>query len=62
MVGDATLFQRAADIELGWEAVMPFLQAWEDGGEIHPYRAGSQGPVQADVLLARDGRQWLPLD
>lgn len=62
MVGDATLFQRAADIELGWEAVMPFLEAWHDGGRIHPYPAGGQGPAQADVLLARDGRQWLSLE
>ncbi len=62
MVGDATLFQRAADIELGWEAVMPFLQAWAEGGELHSYRAGSPGPSQADELLARDGRQWLSLE
>ncbi|OVZ57793.1 glucose-6-phosphate dehydrogenase [Pigmentiphaga sp. NML080357] len=62
MVGDATLFQRAADIELGWEAVLPFQQAWAEGGEIHSYRAGSQGPAAADVLLARDGRQWLSLE
>jgi glucose-6-phosphate 1-dehydrogenase len=23
-----------------------------------PYRAGSNGPKDADELLARDGRQW----
>jgi len=62
MVGDATLFQRAADIELGWEAVQPFQQAWAESGEIHFYRAGSHGPAAADVLLARDGRRWLSLE
>ncbi|VCU72163.1 Glucose-6-phosphate 1-dehydrogenase [Pigmentiphaga humi] len=62
MVGDATLFQRAADIELGWKAVQPFQQAWAEGGDIHPYRAGSQGPAAADDLLARDGRAWLSLE
>jgi len=25
------------------------------------YPAGSNGPVQADELLARDGRAWRPL-
>lgn len=62
MTGDATLFQRAADIELGWEAVLPFQQAWEQAGsDIHPYAAGSEGPEQALELLLRDGRQWRPL-
>lgn len=64
MVGDATLFQRADNIEAGWAAVQPILDAWRKGkgGKVIPYRAGSQGPADADALLARDGRSWLPLD
>jgi glucose-6-phosphate 1-dehydrogenase len=62
MTGDATLFQRADDIELGWEAVQPFQQAWAAGeGQIFQYDAGSEGPQQADELLARDGRRWRSL-
>ncbi|GAA4328595.1 glucose-6-phosphate dehydrogenase [Pigmentiphaga soli] len=62
MTGDATLFQRAADIELAWKAVLPFQDAWADGeGRIYEYEAGSHGPEQAIELLARDGRRWQPL-
>ncbi|GBQ27135.1 glucose-6-phosphate dehydrogenase [Gluconacetobacter azotocaptans] len=63
MTGDATLFQRADNIEAGWRAVQPVLD-WCDRPEEAPlcsYAAGSAGPVEADALLARDGRHWLGL-
>jgi glucose-6-phosphate 1-dehydrogenase len=62
LCGDATLFQRADNIEASWAAVEPLVQAWPAGGEPEPYAAGSAGPAAADELLARDGRRWLPLD
>ena len=52
------MFQRADNIEFGWRAVQPFLNAWEKGGVVHGYVAGSQGPEAADTLLERDGRAW----
>ncbi|MGO4330339.1 MULTISPECIES: glucose-6-phosphate dehydrogenase [unclassified Cupriavidus] len=62
LIGDQTLFQRADNIENGWRAVQPFLDAWQDAGkgatEVQGYRAGSDGPRCADALLARDGRSW----
>jgi glucose-6-phosphate 1-dehydrogenase len=62
LVGDATLFQRADNIEAGWEAVQPLQQAWADGlGAVYDYAAGSAGPAAADMLLAREGRRWAPL-
>jgi glucose-6-phosphate 1-dehydrogenase len=61
MTGDQTLFQRADNIEYGWRAVQPFLNAWAKGGVVHGYAAGSQGPAAADALLQRDGRTWRPL-
>ena len=62
MTGDATLFQRADNIESGWAAVQPILDAWQKGyGELADYRAGSDGPTAADELLMRDGRRWRPL-
>ena len=61
MIGDATLFQRADNIEAGWAAVQPLIDGWKDG-EPEFYAAGSQGPAAADELLARDGRHWLPLN
>ncbi|WP_076072717.1 glucose-6-phosphate dehydrogenase [Sphingomonas montana] len=58
LTGDQTLFQRADQIESGWEAVQPILDAWAAGGEPEPYAAGSDGPDAAAALLARDGRAW----
>jgi glucose-6-phosphate 1-dehydrogenase len=61
MIGDATLFQRADNIETSWAVVDPLLEAWRKG-EPTMYTAGSAGPSSADELLARDGRRWLELD
>jgi glucose-6-phosphate 1-dehydrogenase len=61
MIGDQTLFKRADDIEFAWAAVMPFLEAWANAGEIADYAAGTDGPEAADSLLAKDGRRWRPL-
>jgi glucose-6-phosphate 1-dehydrogenase len=64
MIGDATLFQRADNIEAGWRAVQPILDAWANNPprDFPNYVAGSNGPAAADELLARDGRAWRPLD
>src|SRR5437667_2208604 len=60
MIGDATLFQRADGIEAGWRIVQPFIDAWRNAGakELAMYKAGSEGPEEAEHLLARDGRRW----
>jgi glucose-6-phosphate 1-dehydrogenase len=64
MIGDATLFQRADNIEAGWRVVQPVLEAWAKDGaaELPTYPAGSSGPREADELLTRDGRHWRPID
>jgi glucose-6-phosphate 1-dehydrogenase len=64
MIGDATLFQRADNIEAGWHAVQPILDVWANNPprDFPNYIAGSNGPAAADELLARDGRAWRPLD
>ncbi len=63
MIGDAILFPRADGIEAGWSVVQPFLDAWRDAGAkgLAAYRAGSDGPAEADQLLARDGHHWRPI-
>lgn len=63
MIGDATLFQRADNIEEGWKVVQPLLDSWahEKPATFPNYKAGSQGPEEADQLLARDGRAWRPI-
>ncbi|MGB8331991.1 MAG: glucose-6-phosphate dehydrogenase [Polyangiales bacterium] len=63
MTGDATLFQRADNIEFGWQAVQPILDAWTNNPpeDFPNYVAGGAGPVAADKLLTRDQRAWRPL-
>lgn len=63
MIGDATLFQRADNIEAGWAAVQPIIDVWgsEAPKGFPNYKAGSAGPQSADELLARDGRAWRPV-
>ncbi|KAF3885187.1 MULTISPECIES: glucose-6-phosphate dehydrogenase [Nostocales] len=60
MIGDATLFQRADNVELGWSAVTPILDVWNalPPRNFPNYAAGTWGPKEANELLSRDGRQW----
>jgi glucose-6-phosphate 1-dehydrogenase len=63
MIGDAILYPRADGIETGWRVVQPFLDAWRAAPTtaLACYRAGSEGPSEADELLQRDGRRWRPI-
>jgi len=62
LLGDATLFTRADEVEAAWQVIDPVLTAWAEGdGEPRQYEAGTAGPASADELLARDGRAWRPL-
>ena len=60
MIGDNILFQRADSVEAGWKAVQPFIDAWKKAGAegLKTYKAGSEGPEEANELLRRDGRSW----
>jgi len=60
LIGEQTLFQRADQIEGGWRAVQPLIDAWRKG-KPEEYAAGSAGPDGADALIARDGRAWNPI-
>jgi glucose-6-phosphate 1-dehydrogenase len=54
-MGDATLFQRADTIELGWKIVQPFL---DSPPPLVTYAQKSWGPRAADAMLEREGRHW----
>jgi glucose-6-phosphate 1-dehydrogenase len=58
--GDASLFARSDEIQLAWQLMDPILQGWAvpDGPRLASYKPGSWGPIEADQLLARDGRAW----
>jgi glucose-6-phosphate 1-dehydrogenase len=60
LIGDATLFQRADQVEAAWGLVEPVLEGWASTNPRHfpNYAAGSEGPSAANDLLARDGRSW----
>jgi glucose-6-phosphate 1-dehydrogenase len=63
MIGDASLFQRADNIEAAWRIIQPILDDWAGRGSdaLPVYPAGSQGPAEAGALIERDGRRWHPL-
>ena len=60
MVGDATLFQRADQVEAGWAVVEPIQKAWsvEPPPKFPNYKAGTWGPKEAEELPGKDGRAW----
>ena len=60
LIGDATLFQRADQVEAAWSLVAPVLEGWANTNPRHfpNYIAGSEGPIAANDLLAKDGRSW----
>src|SRR5918995_4447759 len=65
MLGDASLFTRADEVEAAWAIVTPLTEVWRqwdaDGtpdSDICFYEAGSWGPEAADRLMEHDGRRW----
>jgi glucose-6-phosphate 1-dehydrogenase len=59
LLGDATLFTRADEIEEQWLLVDAIVAAWQRDRPGFPnYAAGTWGPPSADDLLHRDGRSW----
>lgn len=59
MVGDATLFMRADEVEAQWRVVAPLLEHQSnDDSEPFVYPAGTLGPREADRLLEDVGRRW----
>jgi glucose-6-phosphate 1-dehydrogenase len=60
LLGDASLFTRADEVEAAWSIVTPIIEAWLDqpAPPFPDHDAGTWGPDSADALLARDGRAW----
>ena len=64
MMGDQTLFMRADMVEEAWRVVQPVLDAWaDDNADVTTYVSGSEGPLEADGLLARQGNfSWRAIE
>ena len=66
MLGDASLFTRADEVEAAWGIVTPIIEHVARSGtrtarpdsDICFYEAGSWGPEAADELIEHDGRRW----
>ncbi len=58
--GDQTLFKGRHEIEHAWRIVQPVLDYWSEnpGRDLPNYAAGTWGPSDADVMLAKAGRHW----
>jgi glucose-6-phosphate 1-dehydrogenase len=63
MMGDASLFMRADEIERAWEIMDPIIAATSQPGSPQPekYAIGSQGPACSDKMLEADGCKWQPI-
>lgn len=61
MLGDQTLFTRGDEVEASWRVLTPVLEVWDAPAPpdaIPLYEAGTWEPVEAELLLNRDGRRW----
>lgn len=59
IAGDQTLFMRRDTVEAAWRFIQNILDYWSvSGSEPFLYPAGSSGPTEAAVMIARDGRAW----
>ena len=61
--GDATLFTHWDEVEYSWRFIDRIAEAWSREEIAFPnYPAGSNGPLEAERLLERDGRSWWHLE
>ncbi|MGA2878834.1 MAG: glucose-6-phosphate dehydrogenase [Bryobacteraceae bacterium] len=60
MRGEATLFTRHDEVEAEWRIITPIEEGWAQlpAPAFPNYAAGSEGPVEADALIAGDHRGW----
>ncbi|HLB44654.1 MAG TPA: glucose-6-phosphate dehydrogenase, partial [Candidatus Limnocylindrales bacterium] len=68
MLGDASLFTRADEVEAAWAIVTPLHDVWDEwdragdpDADVCFYEAGSWGPENAEQLIEHDGRRWRKL-
>ena len=63
LIGDATLFMRADQVEEAWAVITPILNAWKQERKKHIpiYEPGSWGPKAAEELIKKDGFKWVLL-
>jgi len=64
ILGDQMLFLRQEGVEETWSVLTPVIENLEaeTSENVFPnYDAGTEGPIEADNLIAKDGRRWRSL-
>ena len=57
--GNQTLFMRGDEVEAAWAWTDPIIAGWISRGDVpKPYVSGTAGPLDSDLLIQRDGREW----
>ena len=57
--GNQTLFMRGDEVEAAWAWTDPLIQGWQARHDVpKEYEPGSAGPLDADMLMKREGRAW----
>ena len=61
LIGESTLFTRSDEVEQAWRLVDSLRAMWDKQAvrDLPLYACGSMGPVEADLLLEKDGRHWV---
>ncbi len=60
MLGDASLFARADEVELAWSLIDPIQQTWDEHNqpELLFYEPGQWGPPESAQWIAHQGHHW----
>ncbi|GEM_PF-706 len=60
MLGDATLFISADEVDYSWRLISPVLESWTASPtpKFPNYEAGTWGPAEADTLFGDSGHHW----
>ena len=57
--GNLSLFMRRDEVEQAWKWVDGIIEAWAGSEQrTELYAAGSEGPAEADDMLAKSGHKW----
>lgn len=57
--GNLGLFMRRDEVEAAWRWTDQILQSWADSQDpLFSYPAGTDGPAESALLLAKDNREW----
>jgi glucose-6-phosphate 1-dehydrogenase len=61
VLGDATLFMRADQVEKAWRLITLVLESWQQtrSADFANYAAGLCRPESVEVLIAQEARSWV---